>query len=123
MYAIRSYYVLKSGTLTTVYNYAGYFLAGDTMVPFALLLNQQDNTRVITSYSIHYTKLYDIAKITYAEWSAPGDAACGQPAHITVSDLGYGTTINLKLSHIEISSAEVNYDLKPPKGYSQQYLP
>jgi len=64
-----------------------------------------------------------IAKITYAEWSAPGDAACGQPAHITVSDLGYGTTINLKLSHIEISSAEVNYDLKPPKGYSQQYLP
>jgi len=37
--------LIKSGTLTTVYNYAGYFLAGDTMVPFALLLNQQDNTR------------------------------------------------------------------------------
>jgi len=64
-----------------------------------------------------------IARITYAEWSAPGAATCQQPAHITVSDLGYGTTINLKLSNIEISSAKVNYDLKPPKGYSQQYLP
>jgi len=41
----RDRILLKSGTLTTVYNYAGYFQAGETMIPFALLLNQKDNTR------------------------------------------------------------------------------
>ncbi|MDK9709329.1 MAG: D-alanyl-D-alanine carboxypeptidase [Desulforhopalus sp.] len=36
---------LKSGTLTGVYCYAGYFPQNDTLIPFALLLNQPENTR------------------------------------------------------------------------------
>ena len=36
---------LKSGTLTGVYCFAGYFPKGDDLVPFALLLNQSENTR------------------------------------------------------------------------------
>lgn len=36
---------LKSGTLTGVYCFAGYFPKGDTLIPFAILLNQTENTR------------------------------------------------------------------------------
>ena len=36
---------LKSGTLSGVYCYAGYFRQEETLVPFALLLNQEENTR------------------------------------------------------------------------------
>lgn len=36
---------LKSGTLTGVYNYAGYFETPNGLDPFVLLLNQQQNTR------------------------------------------------------------------------------
>ncbi len=36
---------LKSGTLTGVYCFAGYFPKGDDLIPFALLLNQPENTR------------------------------------------------------------------------------
>lgn len=36
---------LKSGTLTGVYCFAGYFIRGETLLPFAILLNQTDNTR------------------------------------------------------------------------------
>jgi D-alanyl-D-alanine carboxypeptidase/D-alanyl-D-alanine-endopeptidase (penicillin-binding protein 4) len=36
---------LKSGTLTGVYCFAGYFIRGETLVPFAILLNQTENTR------------------------------------------------------------------------------
>jgi len=37
--------LLKSGTLSGVYGYAGYFKAGGRLDPFVLLLNQQRNTR------------------------------------------------------------------------------
>lgn len=36
---------LKSGTLTGVYCYAGYFPQDEALIPFALLLNQPENTR------------------------------------------------------------------------------
>lgn len=36
---------LKSGTLTGVYCYAGYFVKDGALLPFALLLNQNKNTR------------------------------------------------------------------------------
>ncbi len=36
---------LKSGTLTGVYCFAGYFPKGEALIPFAILLNQQENTR------------------------------------------------------------------------------
>lgn len=36
---------LKSGTLSGVYCYAGYFRQEEALVPFALLLNQEENTR------------------------------------------------------------------------------
>ena len=36
---------LKSGTLTGVYNYAGYFESSDRLDPFVMLLNQQRNNR------------------------------------------------------------------------------
>jgi D-alanyl-D-alanine carboxypeptidase/D-alanyl-D-alanine-endopeptidase (penicillin-binding protein 4) len=36
---------LKSGTLTGVYCFAGYFPRGEALIPFALLLNQTENTR------------------------------------------------------------------------------
>ncbi len=36
---------LKSGTLTGVYCFAGYFPRGETLIPFAILLNQTENTR------------------------------------------------------------------------------
>lgn len=38
---------LKSGTLTGVYNYAGYFNADSKRDPFVLLLNQEQNKRTI----------------------------------------------------------------------------
>jgi serine-type D-Ala-D-Ala carboxypeptidase/endopeptidase (penicillin-binding protein 4) len=41
----RETLLLKSGTLTGVYCFAGYFPKGDDLVPFALLLNQSENTR------------------------------------------------------------------------------
>lgn len=36
---------LKSGTLTGVYCFAGYFPKGEMLIPFAILLNQSENTR------------------------------------------------------------------------------
>ncbi len=36
---------LKSGTLTGVYCFAGYFPRGEALIPFAILLNQTENTR------------------------------------------------------------------------------
>jgi serine-type D-Ala-D-Ala carboxypeptidase/endopeptidase (penicillin-binding protein 4) len=36
---------LKSGTLTGVYCFAGYFTRGETLLPFAILLNQTENSR------------------------------------------------------------------------------
>jgi len=36
---------LKSGTLTGVYCFAGYFPKGETLIPFAILLNQPENNR------------------------------------------------------------------------------
>ena len=36
---------LKSGTLTGVYCFAGYFPKGQALIPFAILLNQTENTR------------------------------------------------------------------------------
>ena len=38
---------LKSGTLTGVYCYVGYFPKGEILIPFALLLNQPDNNRKV----------------------------------------------------------------------------
>lgn len=38
---------LKSGTLTGVYCFAGYFIRGEALLPFAILLNQTENTRNI----------------------------------------------------------------------------
>ena len=49
MYAIRSYYVSTTG----------YFLNGQWM-EFDDLSGGAGHYRVITSYSIHYTKLYDL---------------------------------------------------------------
>lgn len=37
--------VLKSGTLQGVYCYGGYFTDNEVLVPFAILLNQKENTR------------------------------------------------------------------------------
>ncbi len=37
---------LKSGTMTGVYGYAGYFSTGKQLDPFVILLNQDTNTRV-----------------------------------------------------------------------------
>jgi len=37
--------LLKSGTLTGVYSYAGYFSTKDSLDPFVIFLNQQHNTR------------------------------------------------------------------------------
>lgn len=37
--------LLKSGTMQDVYCYGGYFTEPETLVPFAILLNQEDNTR------------------------------------------------------------------------------
>jgi len=37
--------LLKSGTLQGVYCYGGYFTANEEVVPFAILLNQKENTR------------------------------------------------------------------------------
>jgi D-alanyl-D-alanine carboxypeptidase/D-alanyl-D-alanine-endopeptidase (penicillin-binding protein 4) len=36
---------LKSGTMTGVYGYAGYFSTGETLDPFVFLLNQDTNNR------------------------------------------------------------------------------
>lgn len=63
------------------------------------------------------------AKITYTNWIHPDGATCEQPSYVAVTDLGYGTEIKLKLSNIEMSQDATEYDLKPPKGYLQQYLP
>jgi serine-type D-Ala-D-Ala carboxypeptidase/endopeptidase (penicillin-binding protein 4) len=41
----RNGILVKSGTLTGVYNYAGYFITPDGLRPFVILLNQPDNTR------------------------------------------------------------------------------
>lgn len=41
----RNAIAVKSGTLLGVYCYAGYFEKGTALVPFALLLNQPENTR------------------------------------------------------------------------------
>lgn len=41
----RNAIAVKSGTLQGVYCYAGYFEKGEALVPFALLLNQPENTR------------------------------------------------------------------------------
>ena len=37
--------LLKSGTLQGVYCYGGYFTDSEELVPFAILLNQKENTR------------------------------------------------------------------------------
>jgi hypothetical protein len=37
---------LKSGTMTGVYGYAGYFSTGKQLDPFVILLNQDTNTRL-----------------------------------------------------------------------------
>ncbi len=41
----RNTIAVKSGTLQGVYCYAGYFEKGNALIPFALLLNQPENTR------------------------------------------------------------------------------
>lgn len=41
----RNAIAVKSGTLQGVYCYAGYFEKGQALVPFAVLLNQPENTR------------------------------------------------------------------------------
>ncbi|MBU1565991.1 MAG: D-alanyl-D-alanine carboxypeptidase [Proteobacteria bacterium] len=43
--SLRETIPLKSGTLTGVYCFAGYFPKGDTLIPFAILLNQTENNR------------------------------------------------------------------------------
>ena len=44
---------IKSGTLTGVYCYAGYFKAGGSSDPFVLMLNQRRNTRQVLLNELH----------------------------------------------------------------------
>ncbi len=37
--------LIKSGTMTGIYAYAGYFPTGDNLAPFVIILNQKRNTR------------------------------------------------------------------------------
>ncbi len=43
--SLREEIPLKSGTLTGVYCFAGYFPQGEKLIPFVILLNQPENTR------------------------------------------------------------------------------
>ena len=49
--------MLKSGTLQGVYCYGGYFTVSEELVPFAILLNQKENTRDELLKRLH--SLYD----------------------------------------------------------------
>lgn len=41
----RDHFLLKSGTLNNVFSYAGYYVKPDSLVPFVLMLNQEENNR------------------------------------------------------------------------------
>ncbi len=45
--------LIKSGTLTGVYCYAGYFITGRSSDPFVIMLNQRHNTRQKVLNSLH----------------------------------------------------------------------
>ena len=45
--------LLKSGTLTGVYCYAGYFITGRSSDPFVIMLNQRQNTRQSILEALH----------------------------------------------------------------------
>ena len=64
MYAIRSYYVVPPA-LTTLRGYRQFDLLCDRVAKGLLKLGIKKGDHVITSYSIHYTKLYD-----YFLWGA-----------------------------------------------------
>ena len=64
-----------------------------------------------------------IAMITYGERTARGQNNCRQPGIVDISELGYGTTIQLKFENIEIQQEKKEYDIKAPTGYFQKYLP
>ncbi len=51
--SLRETIPLKSGTLTGVYCFVGYFPTGDTLTPFAILLNQPENTRNLLLKELH----------------------------------------------------------------------
>ena len=75
MYAIRSYYVPNDNSLSFTSNNSGNVLVGKNYTTYVTLKSNynrtltgklyvgdhynDDNTYVITSYSIHYTKLYE----------------------------------------------------------------
>ena len=53
---------LKSGTMTGIYGYAGYFSTGDQLDPFVILLNQDTNNRV---------QLLELSKTYYLSQARP----------------------------------------------------
>ncbi|MFH0780729.1 MAG: D-alanyl-D-alanine carboxypeptidase [Pseudomonadota bacterium] len=52
--SLRETIPVKSGTLTGVYCFVGYFPTGETLIPFAILLNQPENTRKELLKELHF---------------------------------------------------------------------
>ncbi len=62
-----------------------------------------------------------IAEITYDNWVV--SAGCSQPQEINIAGLDYGTDIHIQLSNVALSNVHGVYRLKPPPGYSKQFMP
>lgn len=62
-----------------------------------------------------------VAQITYDNWVTLGD--CRQPQDIHITGLDYGTDIRIMLSNVLITDERKTFQLSPPQGYRQQYLP
>ena len=61
MYAIRSYYALVATEDVRFYNHSGVDLRGLIRVVKGIITGDSSSGGgVITSYSIHYTKLYEV---------------------------------------------------------------
>ncbi len=62
-----------------------------------------------------------IAEITYGK-RMPADT-CNQPLEINIAGLEYGTEIHITLDNVILSEEKKTYQLRPPPGYTRQYMP
>ncbi len=75
----------------------------------------------IRVHLLETAKKKPLARIEYDDYMEID--GCRQPRTVSVSGLPYGTQITLELSRIEFFERPANYNLKPPRGYLQQYRP
>jgi len=94
----------------------------DRYQPWESILFERESGKILERLLYNH-KNKTIARINYNNWQTMPETKCEQPLSVVVSDLGYGTEIEIKLKDVELRPEKNTYDLTPPNGYFKKYMP